>query len=128
MEQKRDYLIEEECNSLTMSESFDFSQVEQIDVTIINSWDNIMNGQSRTYTPESKAYFDMRCQFAECYGPLTGFHFTDKVRETVRQKLTSTIFKVHCGGYGDHGHQYHCDNWIEVKLIVKYQKDCQYLQ
>jgi len=107
---------------LLIRELYNFSNVEQINIQVLDSWDNAMNGKSMQFTPNSKALFYIDCPFSECYGPLKGFRFDNQIYEMVRQRLSSLIFHIECGGFGDHGQHHHCDNWIEIQICIKYNE------
>lgn len=116
----KDYISEEKYCSLTLKESYEYACVMRITVLVIDSWDDAMNGRKLVYNPESKACFAIPCDFSECYGVEKGFKFDSQIRAMVRDRLSSSAFRVECGGYGDHAKRHRCDNWIEVHVAVDY--------
>ena len=123
MNKETDYFLKEMTSALTLKESYGFENVEKIKVLITASWNDRMNGKSIEYNTCSKACFIIRCPFSECYGPLTGFRFENEIRGMVRQQLTTSTFHVECGGFGDLSNQYHCDNWVDIKVTINYYDD-----
>lgn len=68
-----------------------------------------------------KAFFKIECQFSECYGYGSGFDLQKYIDSVILNRLSeSDDIDIQCGGYGDIGQHYHCDNYLHCKIFVEY--------
>lgn len=107
-------------NSLTIGEMY--KDVQSIIIQIVDAYSKVRINESWTFTEDSMAFFYVDCKFSECYGNEKGFDLNSQINEAVRKKNESLRFKVDCGGYGDRGLQYSCDDFIEVEVQIQYRK------
>lgn len=67
------------------------------------------------------AYFKIECRFGECYGYGSGFDLQKYIDYVILNRLSeSDDINIHCGGYGDIGQHFHCDNQLHCKIFVEY--------
>ena len=107
-----DYLRVEEIQS--------FKDVDYIMAEIVGGWGNRRIGEKYVWRRKDKAKFYIPCKFSECYGDNKGFELKDFILNNVKERNQTASFTISCGGYGDQGNKYHCDDWLEIKISVVY--------
>lgn len=104
--------------ALRISERYD--NIENVTIRILKSANGPGAGIEYRYNKDSKAYFFIPCAFSECYGTESGFDLSNEIDSAIHAHKEVSNVQKDCGGYGDISQNYHCDNFVEVEIVISF--------
>lgn len=108
------------CVSYQISQIF--PTVEKIVLTILetNAW-NENRLRTIELLPDSKDDFHWDCPMSKCLGNTRGISYRQTLYDMIENKETQKQVKLQCEGYGGYNHTFHCDWYVVLEILVKYE-------
>ena len=91
----------------------------KVSIEIVDAWIKDCIGKVVETDEDGRLFFP--CSFAQCYGEKSGMAIKPIVRDMMARREVTRKVKVNCGGYGDRGHAYHCDNYLTVIVTLGFE-------
>lgn len=105
------------------SSSFIYSKYPNVESICIDYKTDAIEGSGHMVRMRNdRAFFKVDCQFS--YGFGSGFDLNEEVDKLIQNHISdSEEIVLSCGGFGDIGNQYHCDNRICFTVHIKYKNE-----
>lgn len=115
--QQRQAYFFRESRAHTVSE--EFPNVKQVHIHVkfqAPSWGSSPEPAEWSYSPSSKAFFEMECPHRECV--IGGFDFSSTIRTSVKSKLSSATGEILCQGWQDRERIYKHKCLLKAQYII----------
>jgi hypothetical protein len=107
------------CVSYQISQIF--PTVDRIVLSVLetNAWpENRL--QTIELLPESKDNFYWDCPMSKCLGNTRGISYRQTIYDMVENNETQKQVKLQCQGYGGYNQTFHCDWYVKLEILIKY--------